>query len=80
MTYFLHGDARNGIALRAASSRGGCAVFHAWSRRCQTKFAKKTLNVEPLNTIHTSQLPPEPPKMTFSWHGDAPTGGGLYPR
>ena len=68
-------------AVRAAPTRAGCAVFPAWSRGRQTNFARKILNVEPLDTtIHTSQFPPEPPKITFSWHGDAPMGGALYPR
>jgi hypothetical protein len=67
-------------AVRAAPTRAGCAVFPAWSRERRTKFARRTLNVEPPNTIRASKFPPEPPKMTFSWHGDAPTGGALYPR
>ena len=65
MAFFWHADAHNCGAVRAAPTRAGCAVFPAWSRGRQTSFARKILNVEPLNTIHTSQFPPEPPKMTF---------------
>ena len=62
---FWHADAHNCGAVRAAPTRAECAVFPAWSRGRQTSFARKILNVEPLNSIHTSQFPPEPPKMTF---------------
>ena len=80
MTFFRHADACNGGAVRAAATCRKHHVFYAGSRGRQTNFPKTMLNVEPINTIHTSQFPPEPPSMTFSWHGDAPTGGALYPR
>jgi len=79
-TFFWHGDACNGGAVREAPKCRKHPVFPAWSRGRQTNFDKNIFNLESPTPIHTSQFPPEPPKMTFSWHGDAPTGGALYPR
>ena len=80
MTFFWHGHACNGGAVRAAPGSRKHPVFPAWSRGRQTNFDKKILNLESPTPVLTSQFRPEPPKMTFSRHGYAPTGGPLYPR
>jgi hypothetical protein len=80
MTFFRHGDASNGGAVRAAPRCRKHPVFPAWSRPRQTNFHKKIFNLESPAPIQTSQFAPESPRMTFSWHGDAPTGGALYTR
>jgi hypothetical protein len=80
LTFSWHGHASDGGAVRAVPRCRKHPVFPAWSRPRQTKFAKKTFNLESPTPILTSQFPPEPPKMMFSRHGDAPTGGALYPR
>jgi len=55
-------------------------VFPAWSRPREIKIAQKIFNLQSPTPILTSKFPPEPPKMTFSQHGDARTDGALYPR
>jgi hypothetical protein len=51
MTFFRHGDASNGGAVRAAPIRSVLVGIAAGARGRQTKKTKKILNLEPPRPI-----------------------------